>query len=55
MEKVEARVEPAMIPVAHPMSNVDGVYNAAYIVETRQDRPYIMGKVQEVILRGVRR
>lgn len=30
--KVEARVEPAMIPVAHPMSSVDGVYNAAYIV-----------------------
>jgi homoserine dehydrogenase len=30
--KVEARVEPAMIPTAHPMSNVDGVYNAAYIV-----------------------
>jgi homoserine dehydrogenase len=30
--KVEARVEPAMIPVTHPMSNVDGVFNAAYIV-----------------------
>ncbi len=29
---VEARVEPAMIPVTHPMSNVNGVYNAVYIV-----------------------
>lgn len=29
---VEARVEPAMIPVNHPMSSVNGVYNAVYIV-----------------------
>jgi homoserine dehydrogenase len=29
---VEARVEPAMIPVTHPMSTVNGVYNATYVV-----------------------
>jgi homoserine dehydrogenase len=29
---VEARVEPAMIPVAHQMSTVNGVYNATYVV-----------------------
>lgn len=29
---VEARVEPAMLPVDHPMSSVNGVYNAVYIV-----------------------
>jgi homoserine dehydrogenase len=29
---VEARVEPAMIPMNHPMSNVNGVYNAVYLV-----------------------
>jgi homoserine dehydrogenase len=28
----EARVEPAMLPVNHPMSSVNGVYNAVYIV-----------------------
>ena len=29
---IEAMVEPAMIPVNHPMSSVNGVYNAVYIV-----------------------
>ncbi len=29
---VEVRVEPAMLPVNHPMSSVNGVYNAVYIV-----------------------
>lgn len=29
---IEARVEPAMIPVAHPMSSVNSVYNAVYVV-----------------------
>ncbi len=29
---IDARVEPAMIPVAHPMSNVNGVFNATYVV-----------------------
>ncbi len=29
---VEARVEPAMLPVNHPMSSVNGVFNAVYIV-----------------------
>ena len=29
---VEARVEPAMISMNHPMANVNGVYNAVYLV-----------------------
>ncbi|MDR2018728.1 MAG: homoserine dehydrogenase [Syntrophobacterales bacterium] len=29
---IEARVGPAMIPLAHPMSNVGGVFNAAYVI-----------------------
>jgi homoserine dehydrogenase len=29
---IEARVEPAMLPVKHLMSNVNGVYNAVYVV-----------------------
>jgi len=32
---IEARVEPAMIPITHPMSNVNGVYNATYVVGDR--------------------
>ncbi|HEY3277365.1 MAG TPA: homoserine dehydrogenase [Syntrophorhabdaceae bacterium] len=32
---IEARVEPAMIPAAHPMSNVNGVFNATYVVGDR--------------------
>jgi len=42
--EVEARVEPAMIPVAHPMSNVDGVYNAAYIVGDKTGPTLYYGK-----------
>jgi homoserine dehydrogenase len=29
---IEARVEPAMIPIKHPMSNVNEAYNAVYLV-----------------------
>ena len=29
---IDARVEPAMIPLSHPMSNVNGVFNATYVV-----------------------
>lgn len=29
---IEARVEPAMIPINHPMSNVNEAYNAVYLV-----------------------
>jgi homoserine dehydrogenase len=29
---IDARVEPAMISTTHPMSNVNGVYNAVYVV-----------------------
>ncbi|MCX5804855.1 MAG: homoserine dehydrogenase [Proteobacteria bacterium] len=32
---IDARVEPAMIPIGHLMSNVNGVYNAVYIVGDR--------------------
>jgi homoserine dehydrogenase len=32
---IDARVEPAMIPAAHPMSNVNGVFNATYVVGDR--------------------
>ncbi len=31
-DSIEARVEPAMIPVGHPMSTVSGVFNAVYVV-----------------------
>ncbi len=43
-EKIEARVEPAMIPVVHPMSNVDGVYNAVYIVGDKTGPTLYYGK-----------
>jgi homoserine dehydrogenase len=43
-EKVEARVEPAMIPIAHPMSNVDGVFNAAYVVGDKTGPTLYYGK-----------
>ncbi len=32
---VEARVEPAMISISHPMSSVNGVFNAVYVVGDR--------------------
>jgi homoserine dehydrogenase len=32
---IEARVEPAMLPVKHLMSDVNGVYNAVYVVGDR--------------------
>jgi homoserine dehydrogenase len=32
---IDARVEPAMIPNAHPMSTVNGVFNATYVVGDR--------------------
>jgi homoserine dehydrogenase len=31
-DSIEARVEPTMIPVRHPMSTVGGVFNAVYVV-----------------------
>ena len=42
--RIEARVEPAMIPVTHPMSSVDGVYNAAYVVGDRTGPTLYYGK-----------
>jgi homoserine dehydrogenase len=41
---VEARVEPAMVPLTHPLSNVDGVYNAAYLVGDRVGPTLFYGK-----------
>jgi homoserine dehydrogenase len=41
---IEARVEPAMIPVSHPMANVNGVYNAAYVVGDRVGPNLFYGK-----------
>lgn len=41
---VDARVEPAMIPVSHPMSNVNGVYNAVYVVGDRVGPNLFYGK-----------
>jgi homoserine dehydrogenase len=42
--RIEARVEPAMIPVGHPMSMVDGVFNAAYLVGDKTGPTLYYGK-----------
>ncbi|MHB8109091.1 MAG: homoserine dehydrogenase [Syntrophorhabdaceae bacterium] len=41
---VEARVEPAMLPLNHPMSSVNGVYNAVYIVGDKVGPNLFYGK-----------
>jgi homoserine dehydrogenase len=41
---IEARVEPAMIPVDHPMSSVNGVYNAVYVVGDKVGPNLFYGK-----------
>ncbi len=41
---IEARVEPAMLPVTHPMSNVNGVYNAVYVVGDKSGPNLYYGK-----------
>ncbi len=41
---IEARVEPTMLPVNHPMSSVNGVYNAVYIVGDRVGPNLFYGK-----------
>jgi len=41
---VDARVEPAMIPLSHPMSNVNGVYNAVYVVGDKVGPNLFYGK-----------
>ncbi len=41
---IDARVEPAMIPVAHPMSSVNGVYNAVYVIGDRVGPNLYYGK-----------
>ncbi|MCX7857517.1 MAG: homoserine dehydrogenase [Deltaproteobacteria bacterium] len=33
--EIEARVEPVMLPINHPLSSVDGVYNAVFILGDR--------------------
>jgi len=41
---IDARVEPAMIPLGHLMSNVNGVYNAVYVVGDRTGPNLYYGK-----------
>ncbi len=41
---IEARVEPAMIPIVHPMSSVNGVFNAVYVVGDRVGPSLYYGK-----------
>ncbi|OPY69886.1 MAG: Homoserine dehydrogenase [Syntrophorhabdaceae bacterium PtaU1.Bin034] len=41
---LEVRVEPAMLPIKHLMSNVNGVYNAVYIVGDRVGPNLYYGK-----------
>jgi homoserine dehydrogenase len=41
---IEARVEPAMIRTDHPMSSVNGVYNAVYVVGDRVGPNLFYGK-----------
>ncbi len=43
-DSVEARVEPCMIPLSHPMANVNGVYNAVYLVGDRVGPNLYYGK-----------
>lgn len=41
---IEVRVEPAMLSVKHPMSNVNGVYNAVYVVGDKSGPNLYYGK-----------
>jgi homoserine dehydrogenase len=41
---IEAHVEPAMIPITHPMSSVNGVFNAVYVVGDRTGPSLYYGK-----------
>lgn len=41
---VEARVEPAMIPINHPMASVNGVFNAVYLIGDRVGPTLFYGK-----------
>lgn len=41
---IEARVEPAMIPLQHPMSSVNGVFNAVYVVGDKTGPNLFYGK-----------
>jgi homoserine dehydrogenase len=41
---IEARVEPAMIPITHPMSSVNGVFNAVYVIGDRTGPSLYYGK-----------
>lgn len=43
-KEVEARVEPVMLPIRHPLSSVEGVYNAVYIVGDRTGPNLYYGK-----------
>jgi homoserine dehydrogenase len=41
---IEARVEPSMLPMKHPLSSVSGVYNAVYVVGDRVGPNLYYGK-----------
>ncbi|MCS7280659.1 MAG: homoserine dehydrogenase [Desulfobacterota bacterium] len=43
-DEIEARVEPVMLPLDHPLSSVDGVYNGVYIVGDRTGPNLYYGK-----------
>lgn len=43
-EGVEARVNPLFIPTGHPLSNVDGVFNAVYIESDMAGETMLYGK-----------
>lgn len=42
-EKIDIRVHPAMIPVAHPMANVNGVLNAIRVCDDMMDENVLIG------------
>lgn len=43
-DELEARVEPAMIPISHPISSVGDVFNAVYIIGDRVGPTMFYGK-----------
>ncbi|HEX2967379.1 MAG TPA: homoserine dehydrogenase [Syntrophorhabdaceae bacterium] len=43
-DSIEARVEPAMIPMSHPMSSVNGVFNAVYLIGDKVGPTLFYGK-----------
>ncbi len=42
-QKIDIRVHPAMIPIAHPMANVNGVLNAIRVCDDMMDENILIG------------